>query len=262
MTGLPLEALRGAWALVTGASSGIGREFAVQLAATGANLVLVARRAEALSSLAAELEARHGVRVIPLPMDLARPGAPEELQTTLRREGVRIRLLINNAALGHWGAFSAGTAESYEAMLRVNAWVPVALCLAFERDLSEPPGGSVIQVASPAAFQPVPYMAVYAASKAFLHSFGLALHEEWRARGVLVQTLLPGPTDTELPGARAGGMGRPSPAAEPVRAALAGLAKGAAVVSTARGTLAQRLFALLPAQVVLKQVARMFSPRP
>lgn len=262
MTGLRLETLRGAWALVTGASSGIGREFARQLAAAGVNLVLVARRAQALSDLATDLEVQHGVRVVALPTDLAQPGAPEVLRARLRQAGIRLRLLVNNAALGHWGDFSAEGKAHYEAMLRVNTWAPLALCLAFEQDLTQAPGGAVINVASPAAYQPVPHLAVYAASKAFLYSFSLALHQEWGGRGVLVQTLLPGPTDTDLPGARAGGVGRLVAAAETVGASLAGLRRGAAIVTTARGTLLQRVFALLPARLVLPQVARLFRARP
>ncbi|NMQ27264.1 SDR family NAD(P)-dependent oxidoreductase [Candidatus Accumulibacter phosphatis] len=259
-----LEDLKGDWALVTGASSGIGQEFALQLAAAGVNLVLVARRADRLKSLATNLRARHGIEALDLPIDLAQAMAAEELHQLLQRQGIKIRLLVNNAALGHWAPFETGTTQAYEALIRVNALAVVNLCHNFLHDLASHHDSAIINVSSPAAYQPVPFLAVYAASKAFVHNFSQALHEEWRKHGVLVQTLLPGPTPTELPGAQAGtrgkGIGTTVGASYPVRLSLPHLAKATAVVTAARGTLWQRLFALLPAKFVIRQVSRMFSP--
>lgn len=255
--------LRGHWALVTGASSGIGREFARHLASAGMHLVLVARRADRLNELATELSDRHGSRILALPVDLAQSDAVELLRERLREEGIRIRLLVNNAALGHWAVFEAASLQVYEEMIRVNIQAVTALCHTFRRDLASHPCSAIVNVSSPAAFQPVPYMAVYAASKAFVHSFSLALHEEWRKQGILVQTLLPGPTPTELPGAQAGGgkgIARPAMAAFPVRASLRHMETGSAIVITARRTFWQRIFALLPARMLLRQVGRMFTP--
>jgi short-subunit dehydrogenase len=259
-----LEDLKGHWALVTGASAGIGREFACQLAAEGVNLVLVARRANLLKVLATDLRSQYDVEVMDLSMDLAQPGAATELHGRLQADGIIIRLLVNNAALGHWAPFEAAGCEAYEAMIRVNVMAVIDLCHVFLLDLKAHPDSAIINVSSPAAYQPIPTMAVYAATKSFVHSFSQALHEEWRKHGVLVQTLLPGPTATALPGAQAGvphrGIGKLTAVCEPVRASLRHLERGTAVVITARGTLWQRLFALFPAEIVIRQVGRMFAP--
>lgn len=222
--------------------------------------MLVARRAEPLNLLATTLRSQYAVDVVDLALDLAQPNAASELHGRLQAEGIRIRLLVNNAALGHWAPFEAGSRETYGAMIRVNVLAVVDLCHVFLPDLTTHPDSAIINVSSPAAYQPVPTMAVYAASKSFVHGFSQALHEEWRQHGILVQTLLPGPTATALPGAQAGLRQGPMPAGEPVRASLRHLEQGTAVVTTARGTGWQRLFALLPAEVVIRQVGRMFAP--
>ena len=259
-----IEDLKNHWALVTGASSGIGHEFAVQLAAAGVNLVLVARRAQRLQTLATNLRGGHGVQVLVLPADLARPGVAVQVRDRLRQEGVTIRLLVNNAALGRWARFEASPSGFYEDMIRVNASAMVSLCREFLPDLTRYPSSAIINVSSAAAYQPVPFMAVYAATKAFAHSFSQALHAEWQERGVLVQTLVPGHAQTELEGAKAGAHGsaikRVSAIDESVRAALTHLGTGVPLVVTARNVLWQRLFALLPSGLVLRQVSRMFRP--
>ena len=259
-----IEDLKNHWALVTGASSGIGHEFAVQLAAAGVNLVLVARRAQRLQSLGSTLRDTHGVQVLVLAADLAKTGVAAQVRARLRSDGVTIRLLVNNAALGRWARFEASPGEFYEEMIRVNAVAMVSLCRELLPDLTRYPSSAIINVSSAAAYQPVPYMAVYAATKAFVHSFSQALHAEWRERGVLVQTLVPGHAETELEGAQAGARGSAmkgvSAVDEPVRAALTHLGTGVPVVVTARMTFWQRLFALLPSTFVLRQVSRMFRP--
>lgn len=264
MSHINLEAWRGSWCLVTGASSGIGREFAQRLAAAGLNVVLVARRGDLLQELAQALSARHGVQALALPTDLSLPGAAHELREQVLGQGVRIRLLVNNAAIGRWGPFESSPVAAYEAMLQLNTLAMVALCHEFLPDLAAHPDSAVINVSSPAAYQPVPYMAVYAASKAFVHSFSQALHGEWGERGVVVQTLVPGPTATEFD-AKAGAYdsalkGRGG-TAEVVAESLARLAKGAPLAVSARGTIGQRLFAgLFPAGMVIRQVGKMFRP--
>jgi short-subunit dehydrogenase len=254
-----LEELKGCWALVTGASSGIGREFAIQLAASGVNVALVARRANRLESLAVELSTSYGIRALPLPADLAQPGAALLLRQRLRDEGVRIRLLCNIAAIGRWAAFEASPSELYEQMIQVNAMAMVSMCREFLPDLTTHPSSAIINASSPAAYQPVPYMAVYAATKAFVHSFSQALYGEYAADKVLVQTLVPGPTHTELEGASALGDGQRSPA-DIVRSSLVHLEKRLPMVICAKGTLRQRLFAILPARLVIRQIGRMFRP--
>jgi short-subunit dehydrogenase len=255
-----VQELKGHWALITGASSGIGHEFAVQLAAYGVNLALIARRASRLEALANELRARHGIEALSLPADLAQPDAASSLRQRMRDEGVAIRLLCNMAALGRWAAFDASPAKLHHEMVAVNIGAVVSMCREFLPDLASHPSSAIINASSPAAYQPVPYMAVYAASKAFVHSFSQALYAECAAAGVLVQTLLPGAVDTELEGVSAIRARRAS-AADVVRSSLAGLEKGDPVLVTARGTLPQRFFVLLPARLVIRQVARMFAPR-
>ena len=254
---------KGQWALVTGASSGIGREFAWQLAAKGIHLALVARRATLLHSLATELTERYGTRALPIAADLADPSTPRLLRRRLEEEGIRIRLLVNNAAFGRWGKFELSNSAAYHDMLQVNAYAPVALCRELLPQLSSFPDSAIINLSSPAAYQPVPYMAVYAASKAFVQQFSQALHGEWTRHGILVQTLVPGPTASEfdtVAGAYASAIEERSPPQEVVTASLNGLAKGDPVVSSARGTWKQRVFALLPSRLVIRTVGRMFRP--
>jgi short-subunit dehydrogenase len=254
---------KGQWALVTGASSGIGRQFASQLAAKGIHVVLVARRAALLQSLAAELAGRHSIRVLPIAADLADPTTPGRLRGRLEEEGIRIRLLVNNAAFGRWGRFEMQDSATYGDMLQVNITAPVVLCRELLTQLASFPDAAIINVSSPAAYQPVPFMAAYAASKAFLHHFGQALYGEWGQQGILVQTLLPGPTATEfdnVAGSYASAIKERDQPATVVTASLQGLATGRPVVCSARGTLQQRLFALMPATLVIRTVSRMFSP--
>lgn len=254
---------KGQWALVTGASSGIGREFARQLAAKGIHLALVARRATLLQSLATELSERYGIRTLPIAADLADPSTPRLLRRRLEEQGIRIRLLVNDAAFGRWGKFELADGAGYHDMLQVNACAPVALCQEFLPQLCSFPDSAIINLSSPAAYQPVPFMAVYAASKAFVHQFSQALHEEWLRHGILVQTLVPGPTASEfdtVAGAYASAIDQRSPPQEVVNASLNGLARGHPVVSSARGTWKQRLFALMPARLVIRTVGRMFRP--
>ncbi|MGE3809215.1 MAG: SDR family NAD(P)-dependent oxidoreductase [Gemmataceae bacterium] len=252
------------WALVTGASSGIGREFARQLAERGMHLVLVARRRERLEELAAELRASHGVQTLVACVDLSQPvGAADELQSRLRTEGISIRLLCNSAAQGQWSRFEDAAAPAYADMIAVNVTALAVLCQRFLPDLLKFCTSSIINVASPAAYQPVPFMTVYAATKAFVHSFSLALHEEWRGRGVHVQTLIPGPTQTEMAGADAlainGYQQLLTPPAMVVTAALAHLERP--VVTTARRLWLQKWYAaLLPAPFLARFAARLFRP--
>lgn len=185
-------------ALVTGASSGIGREIAPLHAARGGALVLVARRADRLEALAAELKAAHGVRVLPVPLDLTAAGAIDALAETLESRGLTIDVLINNAGFGGGGAFDSRPDGLDAAMVRLNAEVPVALCRRFLPAMRARGRGRVLNVASIVAFAPGPGMAVYAASKAFLLSFSEALSEELAGSGVTVTAFCPGLTATEF----------------------------------------------------------------
>ena len=262
---MDLAALKGAWAIVTGASAGIGREFATRLAQRGVNVVLVARRGDLLAALASELQSNHGVSAQAIALDLADNDAALRLRELLAERRIHPRLLVNNAAVGRWGRFEATPVETYERMLRINVEAVLSLCETFLPLLAQQQPAAVVNVSSPAALQPVPYMAAYAASKAFVQSFSLALHEEWRGRGVYVQTLVPGPTASEfdrLAGAydsRLGG--HRDPPAKAVDASLRGFAGEHPLVVSAGGTFPQRLFAALaPTRFMLAKVGRMFRP--
>jgi short-subunit dehydrogenase len=186
-------------ALVTGASAGIGVEFARQLAARGYDLVLVARRQDRLDALATELRAADPaltVRVIA--KDLAAPDAAGEINWQLSHDGIAVDLLVNNAGFGWIGTFVRQDPRDAAGQIAVNVNALVALTHAFLPGMVERRRGGVINVASTASFQAVPNMATYGATKAFVLSFSEAVHEEVRHRGVCVLAICPGATATEF----------------------------------------------------------------
>ncbi len=184
--------------LITGASGGIGEEFARQLAARKHNLVLVARSEDKLAVLANETGRAHGVTVAPLAFDLTTEDAPRKIFDELARRDLEIDLLINNAGFGSLGEFTSFDAERDLRMIDLNIKALVALTHLFIRPMRERGAGAIINVASTAAFQPVPFMATYAATKAFVLSFSEALAEENRAHGIKILALCPGATDTNF----------------------------------------------------------------
>lgn len=184
--------------LITGASAGLGAGFAARLAAEGHDLVLVARRADRLRQLAAALRDRHGVRVTVLVADLTEAGAVAQLMIDMERQGLAVTHLINNAGFGLRGAFAELDGPSQARMIDLNCRVPVELSHALLPGMLALGRGGILNVASTAAFQPGPWMAVYYATKAFMLSFSEALHEEVAERGVHVAALCPGPTRTEF----------------------------------------------------------------
>jgi short-subunit dehydrogenase len=181
--------------LVTGASSGIGAAFARRLAARGSDLVLVARRADRLDALAEELRAAHRVRVDVHPADLAKPGAGRSLRTVIEGD---VDTVINNAGLGAHGPLAEADPETLERMIAVDVAAVVDVTRAFLPPMIASGSGAIVNVASTAAFQAVPLMAVYGASKAFVLSFTEAVWHEARPHGVRVTALAPGFTDTEF----------------------------------------------------------------
>lgn len=185
-------------ALVTGASSGIGAAFARALAQDGYNVVVVARRADRLNALCEELNTVAGVTAIALPADLSRPEAPAELAAALAERGMRVDLLINNAGIGTHGPFADTPAQADQAMLTLNVTALTAMTKAFLPAMLAHGSGGIINVASSGAFQPIPYFAVYAATKAYVLSFSEALAVEVMDRGVKVVCLCPGPTQSEF----------------------------------------------------------------
>ncbi len=183
-------------ALVTGASLGIGLELARELARDGHDLVLLARSREALLSLARELEAAHGVAARVLVADLARPEACAEIVRQLSEQGVAIDVLVNNAGFGSYGPFAQSDLARELEMIQVNVTALVQLTRLLLPGMLERRRGFILNVASTAAFQPGPLMAVYYATKAFVLSFSDALRNELRGSGVRVTALCPGPTAT------------------------------------------------------------------
>lgn len=187
--------LGGRWALVTGASGGIGAEFARQLAARGANVVLCARSEGAMREVAAELEAAHGVRTAVVTADLSRPGEAARAWAAAAA-GREIELLVNNAGFGLHGPFAELPRERQAQMVALNCTALLELAHLALGPMLARRRGALVNVGSIVAYQPVPWMATYAATKAFVLSLSAALAEECRGTGVRVLCLGPGPTPT------------------------------------------------------------------
>ncbi|HEX9399321.1 MAG TPA: SDR family oxidoreductase [Anaeromyxobacter sp.] len=184
------------WALITGASSGIGADLARVFAAEGRDLVLVARTRPALDALAAELATRHGVRVRVVQADLSAPGAAGRLHAALDADGLFVETLVNDAGFGMHGQFVSLDPERQSSMMQLNVVALTELCRLFAPEMGRRARGEILNVASTAAFQPGPLMAVYCATKAYVVSFSAALADELRPAGVAVSCLCPGPTAT------------------------------------------------------------------
>jgi uncharacterized protein len=182
--------------LITGASSGIGEVFARKLAAQGHDVLLVARSEEKLIALCNELGLNHNIRAEYFVADLSQPDSPARLFAETRERNLEIDLLINNAGFGSMGEFADLDLDRELNMIDLNVRSLVELTHLFLRPMRERGSGSIINVASTASFQPVPFMATYAATKAFVRSFSEALWEENRPYGIKVMALCPGVTET------------------------------------------------------------------
>jgi len=186
------------YALVTGASSGIGECFARALGARQWNLVLVARTEQKLSALAEELGSAHGIQAAPLPVDLSAPGAAGRLAAILQERQLEIGLLVNNAGFGARGRFDRLSLDRQSEMLRLNVHALMELTHWLLSPMLEKRQGAIINVSSTSGFQPVPFTAVYSATKALVTSFSMSLAEELRPHGIIVVTLCPGGTQTNF----------------------------------------------------------------
>jgi hypothetical protein len=243
-------------ALITGSSGGIGEAFAVELAERGANLVLVARRADKLEQLRETLATRHqGIVVDVVTADLAEPGSGAELEGRVRELGRTIDVLINNAGVGLHSKFVEQAPEPNAAQIQLNCGTLVDLTARYLPAMTERRHGAVINVASTAAFQPTPGMAVYGATKAFVLSYTEALWQECKATGVKVLALCPGATETEF-FARTGEEflteGRQTPK-QVVDTALAALDKsGPTVVSGWKNAMLASGYRFLPRTVMVR----------
>jgi short-subunit dehydrogenase len=195
-------------ALITGASTGIGKELAIIHAEKGGDLVIVARRAEKLKQVKEDLEAKYGVQVMVIAKDLTQTTAPSEIYETIKNAGVEIEYLINNAGFGGRGKFHERPWEKDLAMINLNIVALTALTRLFLPDFVSQNRGRILNVSSTASLMPGPLQAVYYASKAYVTSFSNAIAEELHDTNITVTALLPGATETEF--ARVSGMDKTS----------------------------------------------------
>ena len=184
--------------LITGASQGIGYEFAKLFAADGRHLVLLARDEKRLREIAAELQARYDVKVLVLPKDLSKPDAAREIFDDLKREQVQVTVLVNNAGFGMQGRFAEVDLQRHLDLLQVNVTALVQLTHWFVQPMIARGEGKILNVSSIAAFLPGPYQSMYYASKAFVHLFSQALAQELAGTGVTVTTVYPGLTKSQF----------------------------------------------------------------
>jgi short-subunit dehydrogenase len=242
--------------LITGASSGIGEVFARKLAARGHNLLLVARSEDKLITLCNELGRSKSIRAQYVAMDLAERDAPAHLLEETQKRELEVDLLINNAGFGSMGDFAKLDLERELNMIDLNVRSLVELTYRFLAPMRERKGGAIINVASTAGFQPVPFMATYAATKAFVLSFSESLWEENRPHGVKVMALCPGVTETNF--FEASRMQRPPARAsqtadDVVDVALRALARGkSSVISGWTNLFMVETERLVPRSIVLR----------
>ncbi len=193
----PLTEAKGTRALITGASSGIGEALARVFSAKGHSLILVARRADRLQALTDELSRFDG-DVVPIAMDLSERKSPRKLYKQVGEKGLEVDILVNNAGITYAGAFSSMPAEEVQRMLQLNATTLTMLSRLFLDDMLERKFGRILNVSSISAFQPVPSLALYAATKVLVLSLTEALSEELKGSQVKVSALCPGLTDTSM----------------------------------------------------------------
>ena len=248
---------RGTTALITGASAGLGAAFAEQLAARGADVVLVARREDRLRELAERIETAHRVQATVIALDLAKPGAAAELRAALDGRGIRVQTLINNAGFGMKGAFAEADPARIDEMVQLNVSALVSVTRAFLADMVADGRGALVGIASTGAYQPCPNMAVYGATKAFVLSFTEALAYETRGSGLAVLALSPGATRTEffdVVGTDDAAVGRFQSPEQVVGLALRQLERGRprpSIVSGTANAVAAKLVGLMPRRATL-----------
>lgn len=253
----------GKWALVTGASAGIGAALAEELALGGTNLVLTARRKDRLDTLAQGLAANYKVRTEVFPSDLADPSAPEGLFVFTRKNGIEIDLLINNAGFGQYGEFPSVEKQRLLDMVQVNCSAVVHLTHLFAQGMVARRRGDILILASTASFQAVPYISTYAATKAFDLLFAEGLAEELRPYGIRVCALCPGSTESEFHAVSGQEkfQGRMETAKKVAHTGLKALAAGKSYVISGLGNyLGAHGERLVPRRFVTRTAARMFKP--
>ena len=257
---------RGKWALITGASAGIGLAIARELAANGVNLVLTARRRDRLDTLAAELSVAHQIETRIVVADLNDPAAPQQIYNATEGAGIPVDILINNAGLGHYGEFYKLEPEQEYSMVRVNCEAVVRISRLFIPHMVERRRGWMLVVASTASFQPIPYDAVYAATKVFDRFVALALAAEVERFGIKITALCPGTTETEFFDISGGGgnfrrFGVQSPAAV-ARKALVALAHGKrTIIPNFKGAFVAFLESFVPTRLITNILEKALRPK-
>jgi uncharacterized protein len=254
---------RGKWALINGASSGIGAALAWELAGRGAKLALSARRRDRLEALAAELGAK-GTETRVIVADLNDPTAPQRIFNTAQNAGIKIEILVNNAGLGQYGNFYSSPMEQELSQVRVNCEAVVRLTRLFLPQMVERRRGWVLIVASTGSFQPVPYITTYAATKVFDRFFAQGLAAEVARFGVKVTALCPGPTESEFfEVARASTWKRRvQDTGEVARMALDALERGQrTILPNASGRMTAFMVRFLPVQVITHFVEKIARPK-
>jgi uncharacterized protein len=255
---------RGKWALITGASAGIGVALAKELAAGGANLVLTARRQDRLEQLANDLSGQHKIKTSIFAADLAEASAPEKIYAFTRAQEISIELLVNNAGFGAYGELPSVEVSRLLDMVQVNCAAVVHLTRLYLPEMVTRRSGDILILASTAAFQAVPYISTYAATKAFDLLFAEGLAEEMKPHGIRVCALCPGSTESEFHVvARQEKFMRKAETAEKVaRTGLKALAAGKSYVISGLGNyLGVQGERLVPRRMVTRVAAGMFKPR-
>ncbi len=255
---------RGKWALVTGASAGIGVALAQELAAGGTNLVLTARRKDRLDTLAQRLASAHKIETELFPADLADSAATENIFAFTRDKGIEVDLLINNAGFGKYGEFHALAKERLLDMVQVNCSAVVHLTYLFVQGMVARRRGDILILASKASFQAVPYISTYAATKAFDLLFAEGLAEELKPYGIRVCALCPGSTESEfhVVAGQDKFIHRAETAQKVARTGLKALADGKSYVISGLGNyLGAHGERLVPRRFVTRTAARMFKPQ-
>lgn len=252
---------------MTGASGGIGYALADLLAAEGCDLILVSRSEDKLREIAGRLQSAHGISARVIAQDLAHASAPEAIFDRVNEAGLCVDFLINNAGFGTHGFFAQSSLANQLEMLQVNATALTHLTRLFLPAMVQKGAGKILNVASTAAFQPGPLMAVYYASKAYVLSFSEAIAHELRGSGVTVTTLCPGPTTTGFQRRAGVGdtplmQGRIADAASVAAAGLRGMMQAKAVVIPgARNRLLVFFFRFMPRRLALAAVRRIQEKR-
>ena len=253
------------WALVTGASAGIGVALARELASHGAKLILTARRRARLQDLADELGAK-GTETRIVVADLNDPSAPQQIYDATEGAGIAVDILVNNAGLGQYGAFHTNSVDQELSQVRVNCEAVVRLSRLFVPRMAERRQGWVLIVASTASFQPLPYLATYAATKAFDRFFALALAAEVAQFGVKVTALCPGTTESEffeVSGASVFRNRKLQSAEAVARLAIAALARGQrTIIPKWSGKFTAFLVRFLPVNLITGFVEKFARPKP